>query len=157
MTYVEGLLVGYRWFDAKKIEPLFPFGYGLSYTKFKYSGLKLVPDKDAKNPAVTVEFDITNTGKREGAEVAEVYVQELNPSVTRPVKELKGFTKVSLKPGERRKISVRLDRSAFAFYDPDKKGWVAEKGGFKILVGGSSRDLALQGTYQLPETVLEKD
>jgi len=156
-TYVEGLLVGYRWFDTKKIEPLFPFGYGLSYTTFKYSGLKLVPDKDPKNPAVTVEFTLANTGKREGAAVAEIYVQPLNPSVTRPLKELKGFAKVSLKAGERQKVSVRLDRSAFSFYDPDKNGWVAEQGDYKILVGDSSRDPALQGNYQLPETVFEKD
>jgi beta-glucosidase len=157
VTYVEGLLVGYRWFDAKKIEPLFPFGYGLSYTKFKYSGLKLVQNNDSKNPMVTVEFELTNTGKREGAEVAEVYVQEVKPSVTRPVKELKGFTKVSLKPGQKQKVSVKLDRSAFAFYDPDKNGWVAEKGDFKIMVGGSSRDIDLQGNYRLAETVLEQD
>jgi beta-glucosidase len=156
-TYVEGLLVGYRWFDAKKIEPLFPFGYGLSYTTFKYSGLKLVPDKDTKNPSVTVEFEIANTGKREGAEAAQIYVQELNPSVTRPVKELKGFAKVSLKPGEKRKVSVRLDRSAFAFYDPAKNGWVAEKGVFKILVGSSSRDIHLLGNYHLAETDFAED
>jgi beta-glucosidase len=157
VTYVEGLLVGYRWFDTKKIEPLFPFGYGLSYTKFKYSGLKIVPDMDTKNPSVTVEFEIKNTGKREGAEAAQIYVQELNPSVTRPVKELKGFAKVSLKPGEKRKVSVRLDRSAFAFYDPEKNGWVAEKGDYKILVGGSSRDIHLQDNYHLAETDFAKD
>jgi beta-glucosidase len=157
VAYVEGLLVGYRWFDAKKIEPLFPFGYGLSYTRFKYSGLKLVPDQNTNNPAVTVEFELANTGKREGAEVAEIYVQELNPSVARPLKELKGFAKVSLKPGEKRKVSVRLDCSAFSFYDPDKNGWVAEKGVFKILVGGSSRDIALRGDCSLAETVFVKD
>ena len=157
VTYVEGLLVGYRWFDTKKIEPLFPFGYGLSYTTFKYSGLKLVPDKDPKNPVVTVEFEVANTGKRAGAEVAEVYVQELNPSLTRPLKELKGFAKVSLQPGARQKVSVRLDRSAFSFYDADKKGWVAEKGDYKILVGGSSRDIHLQGNCQLAETVFAQD
>jgi beta-glucosidase len=156
-TYTEGLLVGYRWFDAKKIEPLFPFGYGLSYTTFKYSGLKLMPDNDTNNPTVTVQFDITNTGKREGAEAAEIYVQELNPSVTRPVKELKSFAKVSLQPGEKQTVSLELDRRAFAFYDPDKSGWVAEKGAFKILVGRSSRDIALQGNYRLPETVFEQD
>jgi beta-glucosidase len=157
VTYVEGLLVGYRWFDTKKIEPLFPFGYGLSYTTFKYSGLKLAPDADSKNASVTVEFTLANTGKRAGAEVAEVYVQPQNPSVTRPLKELKGFAKVSLQPGEKQTVSVRLDRSAFAFYDPDKKGWVAEKGGYKILVGGSSRDIHLDGNCQLAETVFEKD
>jgi len=156
-TYVEGLLVGYRWFDTKKIEPLFPFGYGLSYTTFKYSGLKIMPDKDASNPAVTVEFEITNTGKREGAEAAQIYVQEMNPSVTRPLKELKSFAKVPLKPGEKQKVSVRLDRSAFAHYDPDQQGWVSDKGGYKILVGGSSRDIALQGNCQLAQTVFAKD
>ena len=156
-TYVEGLLVGYRWFDTKKIEPLFPFGYGLSYTTFKYSGLKITPDRDTNNPAVTVEFEIANTGKREGAEAAQIYVQELNPSVTRPLKELKSFAKVSLKPGEKQKVSVRLDRSAFAHFDPDKNGWVADKGGYKILVGGSSRDIALQGNCRLAETVFAKD
>jgi beta-glucosidase len=129
----------------------------LSYTTFKYSGLKITADMDTKNPSVTVEFEIKNTGKREGAEAAQIYVQELNPSVTRPIKELKGFAKVPLKPGEKQKVSVRLDRSAFAFYDPAKNGWVAEKGDFKILVGGSSRDLPLNGNYRLRETVFEKD
>src|SRR5471032_148057 len=157
--YTEGLLVGYRWYDARKIEPLFPFGYGLSYTTFKYSGLKLIPDSDTNNPTVTVQFEITNTGKREGAEAAQIYVQEVNPSPAsagRPVKELKSFAKVSLKPGEKQTVSLQLDRNAFAFYDADKSGWVAEKGAFRILVGGSSRDIALQGNYRLPETVFEK-
>jgi beta-glucosidase len=157
VTYVEGLLVGYRWFDTKKIEPLFPFGYGLSYTTFKYSALKLAADKDTKNPAVTVEFTLANTGKRAGAEVAEVYVQPLNPSVTRPLKELKGFAKVSLQPGEKQTVSVRLDQSAFSFYDPDKKGWVAEKGSYKIIVGASSRDITLSGNTKLAETAFAKD
>jgi beta-glucosidase len=157
VTYVEGLLVGYRWFDAKKIEPLFPFGYGLSYTKFKYSGLKLVRDQDPKSAAVSIEFEVANTGNREGAEVAQIYVQELKPSVMRPVKELKSFAKVSLKPGQKQKVSVRVDHSAFAFYDPDKKGWAAEKGDYKILIGSSSRDIRLQGNARLAETVFEKD
>jgi beta-glucosidase len=149
--------VGYRWYDAKKIEPLFPFGYGLSYTTFKYSGLKVVPDQDAKNPMVTVEFTLANTGKREGAEVPQVYVQEVHPSVTRPIKELKGFAKVSLQPGEKQKISIRLDRSAFAHYDPAKNGWVADQGEYKILVGGSSRDMELQGSYLLAQSTFEPD
>jgi beta-glucosidase len=157
VTYTEGLLVGYRWFDTRKIEPMFPFGYGLSYTKFKYSKLKLTPDKNPGKPGVTVEFQITNTGDREGAEAAQIYVQELKPSVPRPLKELKGFTKVSLKPGESKKVSVLLDQAAFAFYDSDKKGWGAEKGDFGILVGGSSQDIALRGNYRLAETVFERD
>jgi beta-glucosidase len=156
VTYTEGLLVGYRWFDTKKIEPLFPFGHGLSYTKFKYSKLKLTPDKDSKSAAVTVEFEIANTGAREGAEAAQVYVMPVKPSVERPLKELKGFAKVSLKPGGKQTVSFRLDRDAFAFYDPQQKGWVAEKGAFKILVGDSSRDIRLSDQFNLAQTDVEK-
>jgi len=156
-TYTEGLLVGYRWFDSKQIEPLFPFGYGLSYTKFAYANLQILPVSDPANPSVTVQFDLTNTGQRAGSEVPQVYVQQVNPSLPRPPKELKGFAKVTLKPGETQKVSIRLDRNAFAFYDPDKKGWVAEKGDFKILLGSSSRDIHLQGACQLPQTVFEPD
>jgi beta-glucosidase len=155
VVFKEGLLVGYRWYDTKKIEPLFPFGYGLSYTKFKYSNLKLVP-ANAKNP-VTIEFEVANTGARAGVEVAEIYVQPVNPAVFRPLKELKGFKKVFLQPGEKRTVSVTLDQSAFAHYDVDKKGWVADKGGYKILVGASSRDIRLNGKFQLGETTLVSD
>jgi beta-glucosidase len=157
VTYTEGLLVGYRWFDSKNIEPLFPFGHGLSYTRFKYSGLKLTPEGGAKNPAFTVEFELANAGKREGAEVAQVYVQEANPPVMRPARELKGFAKVFLKPGEKQKVSVRLDQSAFSHYDPDRKGWVADQGDFKIIVGSSSRDVRLQGACRLEETAFQAD
>ena len=123
----EGLLVGYRWYDTKDIKPLFPFGHGLSYTQFKYSNLNLAQNGDAKNP-VTVEFELANTGSRAGAEVAQIYVQPVHPGVSRPLKELKGFKKVFLQPGEKQKVSVTLDPNAFAYYDVDKKGWVAEKG-----------------------------
>jgi beta-glucosidase len=157
VTYAEGLLVGYRWFDAKQIEPLFPFGYGLSYTKFGYSGLHLTEGKDPANPVVTVEFDLANTGGRAGAEVAQVYVRQENPGMPRPPQELKGFAKARLQPGEKQRVSVRLDRGAFAYYDPDKKGWVAEKGGYKILVGSSSRDIRLQDVCQLQQTVFTPD
>ena len=155
--YQEGLLVGYRWFDTKKIEPLFPFGYGLSYTTFKYSNLNLVPGPEALGAPVTVEFELANTGSRAGAEVAQIYVQEASPSLPRPLKELKGFKKVLLQPGEKQKVSVILDRNAFAHYDPDKKGWVADKGAYKILVGSSSRDLQLTGKFHLSETTLALD
>jgi beta-glucosidase len=157
VTYAEGLLVGYRWFDAKQIEPLFPFGFGLSYTKFAFSGLQLVQGGDPSNPSVTVQFDVANTGSRAGAAVPQVYVSQDNPSLTRPPKELKGFAKVTLKPGEKQSVSIKLNRDAFSFYDPDKKGWVAEKGGFKILVGSSSRDILLTGACQLSQTVFEPD
>ena len=157
VVYKEGLLVGYRWFDTKKIEPLFPFGFGLSYTTFKYSNLNLIPGPDASQLPVTVEFELANTGKRTGAEVAQVYVQELHPALPRPLKELKGFQKVSLSPGEKQKVSIALDRNAFAHYDPDKKGWVADKGAYKILVASSSRDIRLTGQFDLAETTVVLD
>lgn len=149
-TYDEGLLVGYRWFDTKQIEPLFPFGHGLSYTTFEYSNLKLTPGHDEKE-VVNIEFDLKNTGQREGAEATQIYVHDVASSLPRPEKELKGFTKTSLKPGETKRISTPLGRSAFAFYDPDKKAWVAESGEFKILVGSSSRDIRLTDSFNLPD------
>jgi beta-glucosidase len=158
VTYAEGLFVGYRWFDAKNIEPLFPFGFGLSYTSFKYSNLKLVEsDSNTDGTIATAQFEIENTGAVTGAEVAQLYVHPDNPGVQRPEKELKGFKKVFLRPGEKQIVSIPLNQNAFAFYEPDKNGWVAEKGGFKILAGGSSRDLVLQADYHLAETVFQKD
>jgi len=157
VTYKEGLLVGYRWFDTKEINPLFPFGYGLSYTRFKYSQLKLTRDNDSNEPKLTVQFELANTGERAGAEVAEIYVQPIHPGVFRPLKELKGFKKVFLQPGEKQTISVVLDRQAFSYNDPDRKGWVAAKGDYKILVGGFSRDIHLNGTFSLKETTVAPD
>ena len=156
LFYKEGLLVGYRWFEAKNIEPEFPFGFGLSYTTFEYSNLKLVAGQDTNGPVVTAECDIANTGQRAGAEVAELYIHQDNPSLPRPLKELKGFTKVFLKPGEKEMVSIPLDRRAFAFYDPARKGWVAEAGDFKIQIGASSRDIRLQDTFHLSQTTVEK-
>jgi beta-glucosidase len=153
VDYSEGILVGYRWFDTKNIEPLFPFGHGLSYTDFKYSALKLTSGKEA---GLTVQFEIENTGKFDAAEVAQVYVEDVESSVERPVKELKGFQKVFLKAGEKKTVSLALDQNSFAFYDPGKQSWVAEKGDFKILAGSSSRDIRLRGDYKLGQTVIRK-
>jgi beta-glucosidase len=150
VTYLEGLLVGYRWFDAKNIEPQFPFGFGLSYTTFGYSNLKLIAGSDT-NEIVTAQFDIENTGKVAGAEVAQLYVHEENPALARPVKELKGFKKVFLQPGGRQTVSIPLTRSAFAYYDPAQKGWVAQPDSFEIQIGGSSRDIRLRDTFKLAE------
>ena len=154
VRYEEGLLVGYRWFDTKNIEPLFPFGFGLSYTHFEYSDLKLV--RGSKDGAFTAEFDIRNAGARDGAEIAQLYVQQLKPRLQRPTKELKGFTKVFLKAGEKQHVSIPLDRGAFAFYDPEQRRWVVEKGDFKILIGSSSRDIRLEATTRLTETTVVK-
>jgi beta-glucosidase len=153
VTYTEGLLVGYRWFDTKHIEPQFPLGFGLSYTTFEYSNLKLIESgSDSVQTIVTAQFDIKNTGSRPGAEVAQLYVHQDNPGLPRPEKELKGFKKVLLQPGETQTVSIPLDDAAFAYYNPDKKSWVAEKGAFQILVGGSSRDLPLKDEFTLAST-----
>ncbi len=151
-VYSEGVFVGYRWFDTKNIEPLFAFGHGLSYTTFQYSNLKVGRGGDADHPGATVEFEITNTGKRAGAEVAQVYVQDVKASVARPVKELKGFQKVALQPGETKKVAVPLDRGAFAYFDEKQGAWVAEAGEFRVLVGASARDVR-----QVSGVTLEKD
>lgn len=154
VTYSEGILVGYRWFDTKNIAPLFPFGHGLSYTNFKYSALKLTRGKDAN---LTVQFEIENTGKTDAAEVAQIYVEDIQSSLPRPLKELKGFQKVFLKVGEKKTVSVALDQNAFAFYDPGKQSWIAEKGVFKILVGSSSRDIRIRGDFRLAKTIEKSD
>jgi beta-glucosidase len=147
--YDEGLLVGYRWFDTKKVEPLFPFGFGLSYTTFAYANVTVTGDGSA---TAVVECDVTNTGKREGAEVVEIYVAPKAPTVERPEKELKGFTKVSLKPGETKRVKVPLNGRSFAYYDPAKKAWIAAAGQYGVLVGASSRDIRLSAEYALTQT-----
>jgi beta-glucosidase len=156
VRYAEGLLVGYRWFDTKNIEPLFPFGHGLSYTRFEYSGLKLVNSGTADHPQVTVQFEVANVGKTTGAEVAQVYVQDMQSTLPRPLKELKGFQKISLKPGQKQNVTITLDGNALAFFDPARAGWIAEAGEFKILVGSSSRDIRLQDSFNLAQTVTLK-
>ncbi|HTY39178.1 MAG TPA: glycoside hydrolase family 3 C-terminal domain-containing protein [Bacteroidota bacterium] len=139
LEYTEGVFVGYRHFDSKNIEPLFPFGFGLSYTTFEYKNLHVTPSASASDPKIQVEFEITNTGERTGSEVAQVYVGEMNPSLPRPPKELKGFEKVSLKAGESTKVSVSLDKNAFAYYDVAGKRWAINPGRFLVSVGSSSR------------------
>jgi beta-glucosidase len=149
VEYSEGVFLGYRHFDRDGVKPLFPFGYGLSYTTFAYHNLKVSPSAGNLNQPVIVSFDLENTGHREGAEVAQVYIGDTHASVPRPVKELKGFARVELKPGESRHVSIALDRRAFSFYDEKKKDWSAEPGQFGILVGASSDLIELQGTFTI--------
>jgi beta-glucosidase len=144
--YSEGVFVGYRYCDKNNIEPLFPFGYGLSYTTFEYSNLKI---KKTGDLAYTASLDVKNTGKVAGQEVVELYVGQKKCSVERPVKELKGFAKVDLTPGQTKTVNIQLDPRAFQFYNPDKKQWVAEPGDFDILVGASSRDIKVKDTIKL--------
>jgi beta-glucosidase len=138
-------LVGYRYYDTKQVEPQFPFGFGLSYTTFAYSDLKVIPHTVKGKPGYVVSFDIQNTGNRVGAESAQVYVKAMHPSVMMPEKELKGFTKVSLNAGEKKRVSVVLDSNAFSYYNTDLKKFVVDKGAYQIIVGASSRDLKLKG------------
>jgi len=142
--YDEGIYVGYRYFDKEQIEPLFPFGYGLSYTTFNYENLKLNKEKFSKNDTVTVSVDIVNTGNRSGAEIIQLYVQDIESSTDRPPKELKQFEKVNLEQNEKKTVEFNLRFSDFSFYDDSTHSWVVEPGTFNILIGSSSRAIHLQ-------------
>jgi beta-glucosidase len=151
--YREGIFVGYRGYDRKKNGPLFPFGHGLSYTAFEYSNLS-IGQVAAKARAKTrsgyiITCDIKNTGKRAGAEVVQLYVRDVKASVDRPVKELKGFTKIFLKPGQKKRASISFAKRDLAFYDIITRSWVTEPGQFEILVGSSSRDIRLKGSIRV--------
>src|SRR5215469_6003323 len=149
VAYTEGIFVGYRGYKKAGVRPLFPFGFGLSYTAFSYSGLQLTPVPPGSEALVTVTFQIKNTRPREAAEVAQVYVGDSHASVPRPSKELKGFAKVFLRPGEQKEVTILLDRRAFSYYDVANHGWRAQPGDFAILIGSSSADIRLQGTFSL--------
>ena len=144
--YSEGIFMGYRGYDKSGIKPLYPFGYGLSYTTFAYGNLMV--EKNGVN-RVKVTFDISNTGKMDAAEVAQVYVHDVKSSVPRPYKELKGYEKVFLKKGETKRVTIELEDDAFSYYDMDKQRFVVEKGDFEILVGTSSESLPLKGSITL--------
>lgn len=146
VNYGEGIFVGYRYYEKKKLEPLFPFGYGLSYTTFEYNDLRL-PDTVKHGEKVRVTFKVKNTGKVKGKEVVQVYVHDPMSSLARPPKELKAFAKLEIEPGETRHVSFELDARALAFYEPYQKLWVAEPGEFEILVGASSQEIRLKGSF----------
>jgi beta-glucosidase len=147
VRYGEGIFVGYRYYEIKDIEPLFPFGHGLSYTTFMYSDLKIM-DRTAVKGILIVNLKVTNTGKKSGSETVQLYVSDRQSSLPRPVKELKGFSKVNLQPGETCLMEFILDSRAFAFYDPYRKGWIVEPGTFEIQVGSSSRDIRLSAEFE---------
>ena len=149
VEYAEGIYVGYRGFDKHDVEPLFPFGHGLSYTSFEYSQLKVSPGKIAAGKAVSVSVSVRNSGARAGAEVVQLYLQPPPSRVDRPVKELKGFGRVMLQPGETRTVSFTLDKAAMSYYDSAVHDWVAEPGRFTVLVGASSRDIRAKGGFEL--------
>ncbi len=152
IRYSEGIYVGYRHFDRAKIKPLFPFGYGLSYTRFAYSALRLPPALTPGAPA-TVRLTVRNTGKRAGDEIVQCYVRPLAPKVDRPVRELKAFARVSLRPGQAKAVTLTLGPNAFAYWDVKTHGWRIDPGAYGIDIGASSRDLRLSGVVQAGYTV----
>ena len=148
--YKEGLFVGYRWMDRqKKQSPLFPFGYGLSYTTFKVGKVSADKQEMAANDKITFTIPVTNTGSVAGAETIQLYVSDLEASVERPIKELKAFRKVFLQPGETRQVSLTIDRSALSFYNDQNGQWIAEPGEFKALIGTSSKNIINDYKFRL--------
>ena len=164
ISYSEGIFVGYRGYEKNGTIPQFPFGFGLSYTTFAYSDLDIEPAKKEGDRGehgddyglVRVSFTVTNTGKCDGAEIAELYVGEKNPQVPRPVKELKGFKKVFLQPGDSKRVTLELDQRSFAFFDSGSHLWIANPDIYNILVGASSQDIRLNGQFKLQSKLTSK-
>ncbi len=149
VIYKEGIFVGYRGYEHNHVKPLFPFGYGLSYTTFKFANLAVSPTSAGANPQVNVTFDVTNTGQRKGADVAQVYVSDDHAPIPRPARELKGFERVELGPGETKHVSVTLDPRSFAYYDTNAKKWTIDPGKFTVHVGDSVESTPLEGSVEL--------
>ena len=150
--YGEGLYVGYRYFDKKRIAPLFPFGFGLSYTTFSYGPLRLSAEHVTPDEALQVSVDVTNTGSRVGKEIVQLYVRDVQARLERPDKELKAFAKVPLDPGECKTVTLSIGRDALAYYDDLARTWVCEAGAFEVLVGASAQDIRATATFVLTDT-----
>lgn len=145
--YNESIFVGYRYFDSKNVEPLYPFGFGLSYTSYEYSNISVPSNADSKE--VKISFDVKNTGNVDGKEIAQVYIRDVESSEVRPFKELKAFAKVELKAGESKTVKLNLNEKAFRFYSEKAKKWIVEPGKFEILVGSSSKDIKLVASIDI--------
>jgi beta-glucosidase len=148
IVYREGIFMGYRGYEHNHVEPQYPFGFGLSYTTFQFGNLKSTPTGDGR---YSVTFDVTNTGQRAGATVAQLYVGENKPSVERPVKELKGFERVMLEPGQTKQVSVKLDPRSFSFFDVKSGAWHADAGDYELLLGDSSENIEQRATVHLAQ------
>jgi beta-glucosidase len=152
VRYGEGLFIGYRYYDAKEMEVLFPFGYGLSYTTFAYENLEISAQSFKDVDGLSVSVDVTNSGDVAGKEIVQLYVHDAESRLVRPYKELKGFAKVQLEPGETKTVTLSLDKRAFAYYDPAYQQWITESGEFDILVGRSAADICLKATVRMEST-----
>ena len=153
VDYSEGLFVGYRYYDKKKMDVLFPFGHGLSYTTYEYSNLTVNKTVMDENDTMEVSLDVKNTGNMAGKEIVELYVSDKESTVIRPVKELKGVKKVYLEQGESKKVTFRLSKRAFAYYEPKLNDWHVESGEFDILIGKSSRNIVLCKTVTVTSDI----
>jgi beta-glucosidase len=153
VRYGEGIFIGYRYYDAKEIPVLFPFGHGLSYTTFAYSSPRISAATCQDSEGLTVSVDVTNTGKVTGKETVQVYVRDREAELQRPPKELKGFAKVALQPGETKTVTIPLDFRSFAYYHPAYKQWITENGEFDILIGASAADIRFRETVTLQTTL----
>ncbi|MDQ3006772.1 MAG: glycoside hydrolase family 3 C-terminal domain-containing protein [Chloroflexota bacterium] len=149
VRYGEGIFVGYRYYDKKELAPQFPFGHGLSYTTFEYGNLRLNADSTGPEKGLDVSVDITNTSKRSGKEVVQLYMRDVKCSLARPEKELKAFAKIELAAGETKTVDFHLDQEAFWFFDPARNGWGTEPGEMEVLIGSSSRDIRLREKFTL--------
>lgn len=153
VEYREGVFVGYRYYDKKKMDVLFPFGFGLSYTSFEYSNLKVDKDSMLDTDTLTVTVDVTNTGDRFGKEVVQLYVAPTEGEIIRPVRELRGFEKTALNPGETKTVTFKLEKRAFAFYNQQIMEWEAESGDYEIQIGKSSRDIVQTAKVHVESTL----
>ena len=148
--YAEGIYVGYRYFDKHTATaPLFPFGYGLSYTTFAYSNLTFPKVISGEEGTASASVTVKNTGSRSGAEVVQMYIADPSAPIDRPLRELKGFERVQLEPGESKMVTLPVDRRALSFYSTETHGWIAHPGRFEVYVGSSSRDLPLHTAFDL--------
>jgi beta-glucosidase len=154
VRYGEGLFVGYRYYEKKRVAPLFPFGFGLSYTTFAYSEPRLSAEAIGPDERLEISVDVTNTGARAGQEVVQLYVRDPAAKVARPEKELKGFAKVALAPGETKTVTLGLGREELAYWDDVRHAWVAEAGAFELLVGASSRDIRARAEFRLTRSAM---
>lgn len=141
INYDEGVLIGYRWYEDKDIEPLYPFEHSLSYTSFEYGDVTVSKERFNENDEIEVAVRIKNTGGVAGAEIVQIYIEDVKSSIKRPIKELNGFTKIYLKPGDSKQAKFLLNRKDFSFWNPATKAWFAEKGVFRIHVGASSSNI----------------
>jgi len=149
VTYKESIFVGYRYADKQKAKPLFSFGHGLSYTTFEYGKVTADKKQMAAGDQITFSVKVKNTGSREGSEIVQLYISDLKSSLPRPIKELKGFEKISLKPGEEKTVTLTVDKTALSFFDDKKHGWVAESGVFEAIIGASSTDIKSKVSFSL--------